>query len=308
MDDLADAAQRAKNDDLADAAIKTYRYLRIALIVLVAALAASVVLERIHATHLQESISAYYYTPTHSIFVATFVGMGVCLIVLKGSNDTEDVLLNIAGILAPIVALVPTTEPSNIYGSNALSITKARILIGNNVVALLIAGVVAIVVAYWVERSKRQGPTVSQIRMPDKVGLAVAAALIVIGGLTYWKRRQFFLDHAHTSSAIAMAAILALVVVLNAQRAHARHKRGYRFRYGLAVGIMALGIVPVLAHLQWDSFKPWNFMLESIEMGGFTTFWIMQTFELWDLGVDPVPVTYLLPGTKAHPKPVLPTA
>lgn len=307
MDDMADAAHRAKKDDLADAAINTYRYLRIALIVLVAALAASVVLERIHATHLQDSISAYYYTPTHSIFVATFVGMGVCLIVLKGSNDTEDVLLNIGGILAPIVALVPTTEPSSLYGSSALTITRARILIGNNVVALLIAGVVAIVIAYLVERSKRHGLTVSQIRTPDKVGLAVAAALIVVGGVTYWKKRQFFLDHAHTSSATAMAAILALVVVLNAQRAHARHKPGYRFLYGLAVGIMALGVVPVLAHLQWDSFRPWNFVLESIEMGGFITFWIMQTFELWDLGVDPVPVKYLLPGTKAHPKPELPT-
>lgn len=302
MDDLADAARESKKDDLADAAIKTYRYLRIALIVLVAALAASVVLERIHATHLQDSISAYYYTPTHSIFVATFVGMGVCLIVLKGSNDTEDLLLNIAGILAPIVALVPTTEPSDIYGSKALTITESRTLIGNNVVALLIAGVVALVVAYRVEKSKRQGPTVPNIRMPDKVGLAVTVAIIVVGGLTYWKKRQFFLDHAHTSSAIAMAAILALVVVLNAQRAGVRGKLEYRNRYRLAVGIMALGAVPVVAHFVWASFKPWNFVLESIEMGGFTAFWIMQTFELWDLGVDPVPVTELLPGAQARLK------
>ena len=306
MDDMADAAHRAKKDDLADAAIKTYRYVRIALIVLVAALAASVVLERIHATHLQDSISAYYYTPTHSIFVATFVGMGICLIVVKGSNDTEDVLLNIGGILAPIVALVPTTEPSNIYGSKALTITNARVLIGNNVVALLIAGVVAIVLAYWVERSKRE-VTVSRIRTPDKVGLVVAAVLIVVGSWTYWKERRFFLDHAHTTSAIAMAAILALVVVLNAQRAHARHRPTYGVLYFLAVAIMALGVVPVLVHLQWDSFKPWNFVLESIEIGGLTTVWIMQTFELWDLGVDEVPVKYLLPGTKAHPKPELPT-
>ena len=67
-----------------------------------------------------------------------------------------------------------------------------------------------------------------------------------------------------------------------------------------------LGVVPVLAHLKWESFRPWNFVLESIEIGGFTAFWIMQTFELWDLGVDPVPVRYLRPGTKAHPKPELP--
>lgn len=285
-----------------DYAIKTWRYLRLAMVVLVVGLGVSVAYERSKVNCFQDSISAYYYTPTHSIFVATFVGMGVCLIVLKGSNDTEDLLLNIAGILAPIVALVPTTEPSAIYGSKALTITKSRTLIGNNVVALLIAGVVALVVAYWVEKSKRQGPTVPKIRMPDKVGLAVTAALIVIGGVTYWKWREFFLHHAHTSAAIAMAAILALVVVLNAQRAGVRGKPGYRVRYGLAVLFMAMGVVPVIAHLVWPSFKPWNFMLESIEMGGFTAFWMMQTFELWDLGVDPVPVTELLPGAQARAK------
>ncbi len=297
-EDPADTARESTKDDLADAAIKTYRYLRIALIVLVAALAGSVVLERMHATHLQDSISAYYYTPTHSIFVATFVGMGVCLVVLKGSNDTEDLLLNVAGILAPIVALVPTTEPSVIYGSKALTITKSRTLIGNNVVALLIAGVVAVVVAYFVEKSKRRSPKVPNIRMPDKIGLAVAAALIGGGGLTYWRQRQFFLHHAHTSSAIAMAAILALVVVLNAQRAGVRDKPAYRRLYRLAVVFMAMGVVPVTAHFVWASFKPWNFVLESIEIGGFTAYWIMQTFELWDLGVDPVPVTELLPGAQ----------
>jgi hypothetical protein len=29
---------------------------------------------------------------------------------------------------------------------------------------------------------------------------------------------------------------------------------------------------------------------------------MMQTFELWDLGVDPVPVTELLPGAQARAK------
>jgi uncharacterized membrane protein len=286
--------------DLLDAAVKTYRYLRIALIVLIIALAASVVLERVHATHLQESISAYYYTPAHSVLVATLVGLGACLIALKGCNDTEDLLLNIAGMLAPIVALVPTTEPSDIYGSKALTISKARVLIGNNVVALLIAGAVALLVAWFVERSKR-GNAVANIRMVDAVGLAVAVALILVGGGIYWQARGFFLANAHTASAIAMFAVVGLVVVLNSQRAGVERKPRYQLYYALAAGVMASGLVVFAVHFAWGSWKAWNFFLESVEILGFAAFWIVQTFELWDLGVGaPVPVKELIPGTEAH--------
>ena len=286
--------------DLVDAAIKTYRYLRIALIVLIVALAASVLLERAHATHLQESISAYYYTPAHSVLVATLVGLGACLIALRGCNDTEDLLLNVAGMLAPMVALVPTTEPSDLYGSKALTISNARVLIGNNVVALIIAGAVALLVAWLVEQSKR-GKAVPNIRMVDAVGLAVASALILVGGGTYWRARDFFLAHAHTASAIAMFAIVGLVVVLNSQRAGAEGKPRYQLYYALAAGVMASGLLVVVVHLAVSGWKPWNFALESVEITGFAAFWIVQTFELWDVGVGaPVPVKELVPGAAAR--------
>lgn len=286
--------------DLVDAAVKSYRYLRIALIVMIVALGASVGLERAHATRLQDSISAYYYTPAHSILVATLVGIGACLIALKGCNDTEDLLLNMAGMMAPIVALVPTTKPAAIYGSEALTISNARVLIGNNVVALIIAGAVALLVAWLVERSKR-GKAVANIRMVDAVGLALAAGLILIGGVIYWQARNFFLAHAHTASAITMFAIVGLVVVLNRQRARREGKRCYQRYYALAACIMASGVLVAAAHLLWKSWKPWNFCLESVEIIGFAAFWIVQTFELWDTGVGaPVPVKDLLPSADAR--------
>jgi hypothetical protein len=279
--------------DLADAAIKTYRYLRVALIVLILTLAASVVLERAHATHLQNSISAYYYTPAHSILVATLVGLGACIIALKGCNDTEDLLLNIAGMLAPIVALVPTEEPSNIYGSKALIISKAPVLIGNNVVALLMAGAVALLVAWAVERSKR-GKAIASIRKVDAVGLTAAAALILSGGVTYWQARGFFLAYAHTACAIAMFVVVGVVVVLNSWRAGAQGKPHYQRGYLLAACVMACGLLVFAVHQwvwkNWKPWKPWNFYLESVEIVGFAAFWIVQTFELWDMGVgDPIP-------------------
>jgi len=60
-------------------AIKSYRYLRLSIVVVVAALMASVLLEMFHAGCWQESISAYYYTPTHAIFVGGLVAIGISI-------------------------------------------------------------------------------------------------------------------------------------------------------------------------------------------------------------------------------------
>jgi len=93
-------------------AVKSYRYLRLSIVVVVLALMASVVIERSHVSCWQESISAYFYTPVQAVFVGALVAIGVSLIAIKGSTDREDVLLNLAGVLAPIVAFVPTSPPA----------------------------------------------------------------------------------------------------------------------------------------------------------------------------------------------------
>ncbi len=95
--------------DPALAAVKTYNWLRIALAALVLLLYSAVVLEWWAAGQcLQTSISAYYYTPVHAVFVGVLVTMGVCLVALKGNTNGEDVLMNLAGLLAPGVAFIPT--------------------------------------------------------------------------------------------------------------------------------------------------------------------------------------------------------
>src|SRR5262245_17092786 len=129
--------------------VKTYRYLRIAMVVLVACLFASVVYEW-HATGngwecMQKSISAYYYTPAQAIFVATLFAIGACMVALKGNTETEDLLLNIAGSLAPVVALVPTpnkgTCMSILFPGGERSANVA-----NNMTALFAIGMLALVI------------------------------------------------------------------------------------------------------------------------------------------------------------------
>ena len=87
---------------------KSYRYLRLSIVIMVAALIVSVIIERLNASCWQGSFSAYYYTPVHAVFVGSLVATGACLIAIKAADDWEDMLLNVAGMLAPVVAFVPT--------------------------------------------------------------------------------------------------------------------------------------------------------------------------------------------------------
>ena len=93
--------------------LKSYRYLRLVMVGLVVLLAASVLIE-LQQTGFgcwRTSISSYYWTPVRGVFVGALVAIGTCLIVLKGNTPVEDVLLNVAGALAPIVAFVPILDP-----------------------------------------------------------------------------------------------------------------------------------------------------------------------------------------------------
>ena len=138
--------------DPALAAVKTYNYLRIALAALVLLLYTSVVLEWWAAGRcLQSSISAYYYTPVHAVFIGVLVTMGVCLVALKGNTDGEDVLMNLAGLLAPGVAFIPT--PGAEQCSSAPLITPdIPAAVANNMPALFVTGLVAGVFAVVIAR------------------------------------------------------------------------------------------------------------------------------------------------------------
>lgn len=68
-------------------AVKTYNYLRMAMIALVVTLGTSVIVEWWQGGKqcLQTSISAYYYTPAQAIFAGSLIAIGVCMVVIKGT-------------------------------------------------------------------------------------------------------------------------------------------------------------------------------------------------------------------------------
>jgi hypothetical protein len=108
----------------------------------------------------QRSISAYYYTPVAPIFIGCMFLVGLALIVYKGHYAHEDFLLNVAGMLAPVVAVVPTTAVGDCFSiepdRNPLtadgSLAQWVVLnVHNNMFALLVVGFVGLAFAagYW---------------------------------------------------------------------------------------------------------------------------------------------------------------
>jgi hypothetical protein len=268
-------------EELAPYAVSTYRYLRLSIVVVVLALFASVLIERLHVGCWQGSISAYYYTPAHAVLVGALVAIGVSLVAIKGSTDVEDVLLNVAGLMAPIVAFVPTSPPSGSCPSTAFIGDDIKAYVDNNVLAYAIGGVVAIAAAYVIARLTGKHANVPASR-PSMIGLAIVLVLLIAGVVWYAAFRQSFLDHAHTVSAAAMFLLIAIVIVINARSS----APGYRTVYALTVGAMALAGVAVglakLADRDWHHQALW---IEVLVLVPFAVYWLAQTFEHWDGGV-----------------------
>ncbi|MBB6626779.1 hypothetical protein H5V45_05540 [Nocardioides sp. KIGAM211] len=267
-----------------DDVLKTYRYLRLAMVLLVLFLAASVLTEvaHVHGACLQTSISAYYYTPAQAALVGTLVAIGVCLVALKGQTDEEDILLNIAGMAAPVVAVVPVPDPG---GCASVDVSQAQRVaaVENNVVALLVVGATALLVTgVLLARDPGEG----RQRRTRVLGLGLATLLLAAGAGVFLLARGAFLAGAHYAAAIVMFACIVRVVWFNAtRRAGSSSMRAARTRYGAVALAMVLSLVVfgVLLLLGVDHAV---LVVEVLLIGLFAVFWGLQTHELWDDAPD----------------------
>src|SRR3954469_14434077 len=192
---------------------KTYLYLRVALVALALFLAASLLIELAFGdTPWLGSISAYYYTPVRSVFVGTLCAMGVCLIAIKGRDrPREDLMLNLAGMCAPVVALCPTPlEDSAACGGRTRCVPSGFVPgVVNNIEALVVVGAIGLLFA---ARTVRRGAD----QRGDLVALGVSAAGLVAFTLWFALARGSFLDYAHYGTAVPMFGLIVAVAVLTA--------------------------------------------------------------------------------------------
>jgi hypothetical protein len=236
-----------------------------AIVVVLLALICAVALERAHASCWEASISAYYYTPVHSLFVGALVALGVCLIAIRGSTDTEDVLLNVAGVLAPIVAFVPTARPENLCTKNPYAADKTLAYINNNLVALGIALVLALVIAIAtvLRADKARRPTIRTDRHAVW-GVVLSGALLACGIAWYFVSRSSFLDHAHSGGAGVLFLLVGVVVFINGlSTPRVNYRRAYLVvALGMALTVVVLLVVGFLDPDWRHQICGWKTLLE----------------------------------------------
>jgi hypothetical protein len=298
--DVMDRTARELSEHQQDFAVKTWRYLRLAMVALVVGLATALVYEHLQGTGCaQGSISAYYYTPVRGYLVGALMAIGLCLYCLKGNTEREDVLLNLAGMAAPVVALVPTGPPS--AGNQCSSSPPGADIripnVDNNMHALIAVTLFAFVViaVLWV-LEKRKPAAVERVEVePGAVaGYAIAAGLWLAAIAVFVLDRSTFRDHGHTVAAIGMFACITAVVAINGR---ALRRSGGR-RLNRYTSIAAAMLVSVVACVVLAVTTEWGhavLVLESALIALFAVFWWLQTFELWNEGLPPRPPDAAVP-------------
>ncbi|MEV4517443.1 hypothetical protein AB0K00_51870 [Dactylosporangium sp. NPDC049525] len=281
---------------------RSYRYVRIAMVALLIGLGVSVIYQTgQQGWHLLSSVSAYYYTPAQSLFVGSLIGLGACMIALRGTTDLEDVLLNLGGMFAAVVAIVPTSRDNDFRtavrlcgvatdklpdGVDCLSVraleAAARANVENNMFALLVLGglgILATVVIVVRERpSGRHGRS-------TWLGILVAILVYAAALGVFVGAEDRFIDTAHYVAAFGLFGCILAVVFINARR-HQQERPPVdgqapttlpRNRYSV-IALVMIGATVLLLVL-WLTGVFTLFWLEIIVAGLFAVFWTVQTFE-----------------------------
>ena len=249
------------------------------------------------------SVSATYYTPIQNIFVGTLICVGLALVAVKARPGWENNLLDAAGVLIPIVALVPTpiVDASCLpAGSDCvpLRLTQAVEL---NISAYWWLGLIAL--GYlWIRRWRSGssnpwgGSTTS--------GLGSLSALWIILTIAFLGFRPTFMQYAHYTSAISFFVILVVVVWINGRSTSAegaavqKPARWYRAWYfSIAVAMVAFVVAGVAAfvitgrqnYVATAMAQPFPviFWVEVVLLTLFVVYWALQTVELWNHTVPP---------------------
>ena len=290
-------AQPPGGQDDGDFVVATYRYVRLAIVTVIVALVVSLGLERAHATCWNGSISAYYYTPVHSVFVTTLAVIGVALFAIRGGTVLEEVLLNMAALLAPVVAFKPTGWSTSDCPSNLTSTSKGQVntllssnlffakFSSNNLWTLMIAGVFGVVLAStitWLRhrRTVTTGADVVRINWVELGVPALGAVGVAIAGFVWHGISvSTFNTHAHAYAAILMFILVGFVMVSTAGR---QSSGLYKAVYVACPSLMVLGGAAVFAIGLATTWRHEVLILEIVQLSMFLVFWLAQTIQLWD--------------------------
>jgi LPXTG-motif cell wall-anchored protein len=282
----------------------SYRYLRIGLVALLLALGAAVFYQSGKQGFTLASVSAYYYTPAQAIFVAALIGLGVCMIVLQGLTYAEDVFLNLGGMFAMVVAVVPTSRGADFETAlracrkvggtlnqgvagkpdcpSVLALQKATIAnVENNMSTLLIVGGLALLLVGILLWRKRHAIPAGSVRWWVFCGFA-GALLIWLGALiALLISVEWLAGHAHYIAAAGLLAFILAVAVANALRWNSQQAAPTSpVRNPFAVVAVVMLVGAAISIVLWLTNAISLFWVEIVVALLFAIFWATQTISL----------------------------
>jgi len=274
--------------------LKTYRYLRIGMIGAVLLLGVAIAIEVwfFAPDCMQTSISAYYYTPVRGIFVGGLMAIGLALIVIKGP-PLEDISLNVAGMFAPVVAIVPTSGigscwsiepyPRPLIGPEENKELARWVVanIENNFYALAFVGLVGLALAgVLAVRDLRAGTSVEPLDRNIRMS-AVITGLILFASVLLMVTWDGFKEVAHYAAAILMFVALNIAVIAKAFE-RKESSRAYFGLYSALALLMSLGGAAAWGIAVALGSDHHVLVIEIWEIAMFAAFWVVQTFDNWD--------------------------
>jgi hypothetical protein len=286
--------------------LAVYRNLRIGLGMTALMVGASIIIQSTYMRRStgkgcwQGALSEYFYTSAHSIFVAGLLGLATLFFVYRGSSDTENALLTLAGVAALTAALVPQGK-GYINRCTPLFVPddlKVATVIRPNLVAVVAALAVAWVITLFqhhYDRRAENGDKARQKKSPGGNWARCVLRLVVVVGLIalctpdFESRRDF----VHGAAGVLLlssfiATVFATAVVASREK---RSPRGHTFHcvykvfYWAWAVVMLLTFVGILAvHFEWPIFfgDMWGTCVEGAVLVEFCVYWVVQTFDLWD--------------------------
>ncbi len=294
---------RSLSEDPTTTPRRTYRYLRLVMIGAVATIFLAVGLTWREYHDLIPTISHFFYTPAGVVFVGSLIAAAAAMVALSG-DGVQQVLLDVAAMLAPIIALVPTNADNtmlknlrqNLCPDGAAVCVPSPFdgyaTIGMTVWCVVVPTVLLIALGIGIADRRSSGKFTAQFFWTQALCWAVWIAVFT---WFIWFRDAFF-TAGHYMSAVAFFVVVTLVALwqailgpLQTRREIANGDQPTRLQRSLPwvywfIAALLIGVQLIGGAIFAGMIKPGPdgvFWVEAWGLIGFGVFWLVQTLQKW---------------------------